>query len=352
MSSVQSLREFISERLTAAAGEIFTEFEKTIVQYEEEIDRQRRLLDISSKPQINLHRTELLRHCVCKDRSSTLDQEEPESPQAVDPERPEKEPKSSQEEPEATQMKVEQEELHINQDEEQFLLKQEADIFTGSPAHEDRDHWEPEPNWDQLFSQNFPEPENQDQEGTRTEDSGSSRDEELKGNRRSPEIRDLRDDVDCPELNTHRKSPTGEKLFSCQFCGKSFFRNSILMGHMRTHTGERPFSCPTCGKSFTYKHALNTHMVTHTGVKPYTCLICGKGFINKSILTNHIRIHTGEMPFSCQTCGTSFNQKSNLVRHMRTHTGEKPFSCPTCGKSFNHKCNLLRHMVTHRVQKV
>ncbi|XP_063317334.1 uncharacterized protein LOC134616396 isoform X2 [Pelmatolapia mariae] len=59
MPSVQSLREFINERLTAAAEQIFLEFEKTIVQYEEEIDRQRRLLDITWKPQIKLHRTAL-----------------------------------------------------------------------------------------------------------------------------------------------------------------------------------------------------------------------------------------------------------------------------------------------------
>ncbi|KAM4560537.1 uncharacterized protein PAE49_012749 [Odontesthes bonariensis] len=56
MSSVQHLREFISQRLTPAAEEIFSEFEKTIVQYKEEIGRQSRLLDISWKPQIKLHR--------------------------------------------------------------------------------------------------------------------------------------------------------------------------------------------------------------------------------------------------------------------------------------------------------
>ena len=56
MSSVQYLRELISERLTAAAEEIFTVFEKTIVQYEEEVDRQRRLLDIVLKPEVKLHR--------------------------------------------------------------------------------------------------------------------------------------------------------------------------------------------------------------------------------------------------------------------------------------------------------
>ena len=59
MSSVQNLRELINERLTAAAEEIFTEFEKTIVQYEEEIDRQRRLLDNIWKPEIKLNTTGL-----------------------------------------------------------------------------------------------------------------------------------------------------------------------------------------------------------------------------------------------------------------------------------------------------
>ena len=62
MSSVQHLREFISQRLTAAAEEIFTEFEKTIVQYEKEIDRQRRLLDITWKPRIKLQRIGM-KHC-------------------------------------------------------------------------------------------------------------------------------------------------------------------------------------------------------------------------------------------------------------------------------------------------
>ena len=46
----------MNERLTAAAEEIFRVFHKTIIEYEEEIDRQRRLLDIVWKPEINLHK--------------------------------------------------------------------------------------------------------------------------------------------------------------------------------------------------------------------------------------------------------------------------------------------------------
>ncbi|XP_041849433.1 uncharacterized protein LOC121645114 isoform X2 [Melanotaenia boesemani] len=75
MSSVQHLREFISERLTAAAEEIFTEFEKTIVQYEEEIDRQRRLLDITWNPQIKLIRTDVPQQHDCREKEVVSDQQ-------------------------------------------------------------------------------------------------------------------------------------------------------------------------------------------------------------------------------------------------------------------------------------
>lgn len=57
MSSSQCLRNFVNERLTAAAEEILRVFEKAIVVYEEEILRQRKLLDIVYKPEIRLQRT-------------------------------------------------------------------------------------------------------------------------------------------------------------------------------------------------------------------------------------------------------------------------------------------------------
>ena len=59
MSSVECLRELISERLTAAAEEIFTVVKKITVEREEEIDRQRRLLDSILNPVVKLHTTGL-----------------------------------------------------------------------------------------------------------------------------------------------------------------------------------------------------------------------------------------------------------------------------------------------------
>ncbi|XP_039466293.1 zinc finger protein 2 homolog isoform X1 [Oreochromis aureus] len=118
MSSFQYLREFIKERLTAVCEEIFSEVQKTIVQYEEEINRLHRLLDISWKPDRNSHIIDLPQQHDCEEeegldeqqvcnqeRNSSLDQEDPEPPQ----------------------IKEEQEELCSSQEGEQLGLKQEAE---------------------------------------------------------------------------------------------------------------------------------------------------------------------------------------------------------------------------------
>ncbi|XP_063317326.1 uncharacterized protein LOC134616392 isoform X2 [Pelmatolapia mariae] len=139
MPSVQSLREFINERLTAAAEQIFLEFEKTIVQYEEEIDRQRRLLDITWKPQIKLHRTDVPQQHVCKEEilshqqlcnQASLNQKESELPH----------------------VKEEQEQLCSSQERRQVILKEETDTFMVTADYEESDHSEPEQKSNQLLS--------------------------------------------------------------------------------------------------------------------------------------------------------------------------------------------------------
>lgn len=57
MVPVETFREFVTERLTAAAEEIFRVFQRTVVEYEEEIERQRGLLDVVWKPHIQSQRT-------------------------------------------------------------------------------------------------------------------------------------------------------------------------------------------------------------------------------------------------------------------------------------------------------
>ncbi|XP_078792007.1 uncharacterized protein LOC144987029 isoform X2 [Oryzias latipes] len=128
MSSLQSLRELISERLAAAAEEICRLCEGTIVQYEQELCRQRRLLDVIWKPQLQLHHIALPQHWKTEEedlcnqqRNFRVEQEEPEPPQIQEePEHPqiqeeqeEQEPpqiQEEQEEPEPPQIQEEQEE--------------------------------------------------------------------------------------------------------------------------------------------------------------------------------------------------------------------------------------------------
>ncbi|XP_067469312.1 calaxin isoform X1 [Thunnus thynnus] len=121
-----------------------------------------------------------------------------------------------------------------------------------------------------------------------------------------------------PNQDTKRSG----KSYCCRFCGKEFSRSVHLATHTRIHTGEKLFNCEVCGKEFRHGNSVIVHMRIHTEDKPYSCRICGKEFRHVGNLNVHMRIHTGEKPYSCKVCGKQFSRNNLMTKHMAVHTGE------------------------------
>ncbi|PWA19128.1 hypothetical protein CCH79_00019899, partial [Gambusia affinis] len=317
MSSVQHLRDFIRERLTAAAEEIFTEVEKTIICYEEELDAQRRMMGINWKPEIKLHRIgselqrqNVLKQHVWKDEKEPMQnvQQDFEGASSLD-----------QEEPEASQIKNEPEELCSRQDGEQL----EPVNLLETPSGQDRDFHEVDPNTKE-FCHHY-----------------SSLTCDVCGKTFKSKY----------NSQVHHRMHLGLKPFVCTVCGKGFSQKIHLKGHISIHTGEWPFYCKICGRGCVDRRRLNNHMNTHSKEKSFTCEICGIGFTLLSSLNSHLRKHNRERLFSCPTCGKIFTRKVSLKAHKWVHTGEKPFSCTVCGIKFRTANGMYSHKRSHKDQE-
>lgn len=55
MSKVQIMKDFVNQRLTAAAEEIFELFESILAEYEEQVCRQQKLLDAVFNSEVRLY---------------------------------------------------------------------------------------------------------------------------------------------------------------------------------------------------------------------------------------------------------------------------------------------------------
>ncbi|XP_024283615.1 zinc finger protein 701 [Oncorhynchus tshawytscha] len=393
MSKMQLLQDYLNERLTAVAVEIFGAVENTIAEYQEEISRSneeigrlRRLLDLVCKPDIQRPDPQQLILPV------------PEEEVLAEKQHCEQEwsPSLDQEDPEPTQIKEEQEEFGTSQEEEQ-LQGLESDIkefiFSLPSVKSDYDQDPPQPLY--LYQNQTVENREGDSHPTKTtEDIKTELDGEgygvyepnnelnpfspVNSDRSAAHIGNSGNGVDSGGLMSQlqslkskttwtnkvqssiktreaselkvplRAAHSGERPHRCPVCRKCFLKISILKTHQRIHTGEKPYCCNVCGKSFREKRTLTSHRLTHSGEKPYQCKECGKCFSQKKILTIHMRTHTGEKPYQCKECGKCFTHSGSQAAHLRIHTGERPYKCPMCVKCFRTASHLKRHQRSHR----
>ncbi|GIY64514.1 zinc finger protein 236 [Caerostris extrusa] len=72
-------------------------------------------------------------------------------------------------------------------------------------------------------------------------------------------------------------------------------------------------------KAFTVKSTLDSHLKTHTGEKNFSCHVCGSLFATNGSLKVHMRLHTGSRPFKCQHCELTFRTSGHRKSHMASH---------------------------------
>ena len=90
-------------------------------------------------------------------------------------------------------------------------------------------------------------------------------------------------------VSTHKKIP-------CTSCGKLIawrqMGRHMKMAHTEDHMKQH--ICQICMKGFVSKQHFTEHMNTHTGEKPYTCKYCGKRFGDNRNMRMHERtVHEG-----------------------------------------------------------
>ncbi|KAM6987386.1 uncharacterized protein LKV04_010211 [Tautogolabrus adspersus] len=248
MAGFQDLKELFSRRLLAAVIRDISG-QTTTSGYEEELHRQRQLLDVILTPEIKLQRADVQQLLVSKEE---LPPEQQEWSHILD-----------QEDTKPQHIKEEQEELWSSQEEEQLQGLEEADTtkFPFTPVSVKSEDDEEKPQSSQLHQRQTEQMET----GVDGEDCGGAEPERYSDPERrlqpeteletedfyepetddSDDWRETREDLS--ELNLkNKKLKTGKRPHRCSECGKRFNRKGHLTTHMLVHSGEKAFSCSEC----------------------------------------------------------------------------------------------------------
>ncbi|CAH0602421.1 unnamed protein product [Chrysodeixis includens] len=105
---------------------------------------------------------------------------------------------------------------------------------------------------------------------------------------------------------------------SCPHCPQRFPSPSSLSVHLSgAHGQAREHACARCRRRYSSRDALRAHAwrLHRKADERASCEMCGESFARKSVLKVHMRTHTGARPYTCD-CGATFTQKSSLKTHQ------------------------------------
>ncbi|XP_016345893.1 PR domain zinc finger protein 15-like [Sinocyclocheilus anshuiensis] len=185
----------------------------------------------------------------------------------------------------------------------------------------------------------------------------------------------------------------GDKKYTCEICGRKFFRVDVLRDHIHVHFKDialldeqeredfikkigismeesddssdeedekndpdhHKYSCKKCQMTFAKGRDYLKHIMDMHKEKGYNCTMCNRRFALKATYNAHLVIHRDHLPdpavqkyiHPCDMCGRIFNSIGNLERHKIIHTGVKSHCCDQCGKSFARKDMLKEHLRVH-----
>ncbi|XP_042261434.1 zinc finger protein 574-like isoform X2 [Thunnus albacares] len=301
-ATLQSFNVFLTDRLTAAAVDIYGFVERTILDYQEEVNRAKlenqrlqRLLDLVYRPEIRLHRAD----------SRQIDLPTPTQEVSAQEQQIEKEciPSVAKEDPVILAVKEEQ-----------------AEPWTSSVET-------PVP----------PEYSSVTDNHTRIVTVGEQTEYEIP----SQDVKPLPSFGAVPTYTKKKNS------FFCNICNQPFLKKDELKLHLAAHStkGSHLFTCYICGRVTETRSHMIYHMRTHTGEKPFICPICGNRYKLKGHMKEHIRTHTGERPYTCYICGKSFNRSTTMSKHARVkHKENLPYKCMQCSQRFPLLVMFKQHM--------
>lgn len=116
--------------------------------------------------------------------------------------------------------------------------------------------------------------------------------------------------------------------FNCPIDKREFSEHkavSLFSHHLRNkHPELFPniiFSCTFCKMSFPTIYEKLSHM-KNCSFKKFSCDHCGKRFFKKRELSAHMRFVSGELYFPCKICHKKWETMSDLAIHLRSHTKE------------------------------